>query len=203
MPLYGSVAAAKTMLRADGVSTFSADQDARLTALQKAVSLYIEQATGRTFGTGTTSETVVANGKGRSLLLLPRAARSVTSVVANPDWSGTAWIGGSPLLATEYRIALTGELGEGSALELIDGGTWHGRFLVTGTFETTDADTTIPDDITYCANYLVAERFKLENASPAGQIGPDGSVIPVRDALRDPLVRAAIDKYAIVARQVV
>lgn len=203
MPLYGTVADAKKMLRADGASTFSADQDARLTALQKAVSLYIEQATGRTFGTGATSETVVATGRGRHLLMLPRAARTVSSVVANPDWSGSAWTGGTTVAANEYRIALTGELGEGSALEMVDGGTWHGRFLVVGTFENTDADTTVPDDITYIANYLMSERFKLEQASPSGQIGPDGSVIPVRDALRDPLVRETVNKYAVIARQVI
>lgn len=204
MAQYGDVTAVKKMLRADAASTFSSDQDARLTALRLAVSAWIEDATGRTFGTGVTTETVVAHGNGRSpFLMLPKAARTVSSVTASPTWSGSTWTAGTTVAATEYRLAMPTPAGEHQAIEAINGNWWSGRYAVSGTFEDTDGDVTVPDDVTYIANYLIAERFKLEQASPSGSIGPDGSVVPVRDALRDPLVAAVIDKWRVSSRVVV
>jgi hypothetical protein len=88
-------------------------------------------------------------------------------------------------------------LGEALALRRTDYGWWPTVVVIVGTWADTDADATVPDDITYAANYLISERFKLEQASPAGQIGPDGSVIPVRNSLKDPLVSATMDYWRV------
>jgi len=198
MALYGSVNAVKTMLRADVGSTFNADADARLTALQKAVSAYIEDETGRTFGTGSVSETVVVRAPGnRVLLLLPKAIRTVTSVVVAPEWSGSAWTGGDTLTSADYLREQITDTGEALALRRLDTGTWPTVVVIGGTWADTDGDATVPDEITYAANYLIAERFKLEQASPAGQIGPDGSVVPIRNSLKDPLVMATLDAWRV------
>ena len=198
MALYGSTSAVKAMLRADVGSTFNADADTRLTALQKAVSAYIEGETGRTFGTGATSETIVVRTPGnRTILLLPKAIRTVTSVTVAPEWDGSAWTGGQALTSADYVREQVTRTGEALALRREDYGWWPTVVVVTGTWADTDADANVPDDITYVANYLMAERFKLEQASPAGQIGPDGSVIPVRNSLKDPLVAARLDYWRV------
>lgn len=198
MPLYGTVAAAKAMLRADGASTFSADQDARLTALQKAVSLYIEQATGRQFGI-VTIEQVAVRRRGQAVytLMLPKPVRTITAVTLDPVNTGTAWSGGTALPLSGVERAMITVRDEALALVRSDGDVWPMLTVVTGNWADSDSDTAVPDDITYVANYLMAERFKLEQASPSGQIGPDGSVVPIRDALRDSMVRETVDKYAI------
>ena len=198
MPLYGSLDAVKAMLRADVGSTFNADADTRLTAIRKAVSAWIEGETGRTFGTGSTSETIAVRTPGnRPVLLLPKAVRTITSVTISPEWNGSAWTGGTALAADDYVRDQVTRLGEALALRRTDYGWWPTVVVIVGTWADTDADATVPDDITYAANYLISERFKLEQASPAGQIGPDGSVIPVRNSLKDPLVSATMDYWRV------
>ena len=196
MPLYGSVDAIKAMLRADVGSTFNADQEARIAALRKWASFHIEQETGRTFGVAATSQTVAVDAPGDShLLLLPKAVRTVSAVLLAPEWTGSGWTSGTPLTADDWRFAMVQRTGEALALRRVDAWYWPVLVVVTGTWEDADADATVPDEITYVANYLAAERFKVEQASPAGQIGPDGSVLPIRNALSDPLVKSTLEAW--------
>ena len=44
---------------------------------------------------------------------------------------------------------------------------------------------------------MAKEQFKREMASPAGEIGPDGSVLPLRDWLREPAVRSAVAAWRV------
>jgi hypothetical protein len=201
--LYGSVDAIKGLLRADVGSAFNADQEARIVALRKWASAYIEQETGRVFGVAAASETVAVETPGNDwLLLLPKAARTVTAVTLSPEWTGSGWTNGTPLAADEWRFAMVQRTGEALALRRVHGWHWPSLVVVTGTWEDADADLAVPDEIVYVANFLAAERFKLEQASPAGQIGPDGSVLPVRNVLKDPLVTAALARWT-AARQAV
>lgn len=201
MPLYGSVDGAKALLRSTVTAQFNVDHDARLAALRPAVSAWIEEQTGRTFGSGPVSTTQLATGTGRDLLLLADGVRSVTGVVAGPEWSGSAWTGGDPVPAAQYRLVLRNRQGLYAALQTTDGDGWHGEFAVTGVYAGSPDAAGVPDDITYVANYLIAERFKIEQASPNGAIGPDGTVLPIRNVLADPLVKDTIAKYAV--RQVI
>lgn len=193
MALYGSVDAVKAMLRADVGSVFNADQEARIVALRAAVSALIETETGRTFGVPTIETVAIRPGdRVGSTLLLPKALRSATTVTLDPTSTGTAWTGGTALALSAVEQGMVTSKGEALALVLTNGGTWPALVTVTGSWADTDGDTGVPTEITYIANYLIAERFKMEQASPAGQIGPDGSVIPVRNALRDPMVAAVL-----------
>ncbi len=196
MALYGSIAATKQLLKADVGSVFNADQDARLVALQTAVSLLIEHETGRTFGTGATTESVVVTAPGVSpVLVLPKGLRTITTITREGSWTGTAYTGGTSVLGTIYRKTAIARTGEALSLTTIDGSYWVGIYTIVGTWEDTDGDALVPDDITYVANYLMAERFKVEQASPAGFSGPDGAIVPIRNMMKDPIVKSTLDYH--------
>lgn len=205
MALYGSVEAAKVLLRSTPSTVFSADVDARLTALQAVVSSYIEYETGREFGGGpATDSSVVVDApvsylygqpvQASTRLFLPKAIRTIASVTFAPEWNGTAWTGGTLVPATEYVPAL-GADGEYLALESVSGDAWAGRYLVVGTWEDTDADDDVPADITYIANFLIAEAYKGEQTSAAAMAGPDGATVPLKNPYKNPLVVATLEKY--------
>lgn len=219
MPTYGSRLAVEQLLRATVTAAFSADQEARIDALLTVVSAIIEQETGRVFGTGQTSETVVVtpsrwSGAMRSiwpldpspdalglgftdLLVLPKGVRTIQGVTVGGTWDGAAYTGGDALPATAYVPVYRLRTGEYLALRTADGSYWPMPVAIAGTWEDTDADAAVPDEITYLANYLAAEQFKKEMASPNGAIGPDGSVIPLRNTFKDPYVMKILDKWRI------
>lgn len=204
MALYGSVNAVKAMLRADVGSTFNADADARLTALRAAVSAYIEEQTGREFGVIATETVAIRPGpRTVDLLLLPKPVRTISAVTLDPESTGTAWTGGTALPLTAFDLAMVLEDGTALAMQRTDGGTWPALVVIAANWGDADSVATVPDDITYAANYLIAERFKLEQASPAGQIGPDGSVVPIRNSLKDPLVTATVERWRLASRDLV
>jgi hypothetical protein len=61
----------------------------------------------------------------------------------------------------------------------------------------------VPDDITYLANFLAAEIFKKQPMSPAGAVGPDGAVVPLRNAFMEPEVKKIINKWRVGPRVMV
>ena len=196
MPTYGTANAVKAVLRADTSSTFNADQDTRITALLALASAYIEEQTGAQFGVSS-SETIVVEPDGRDgpVLFLPKGIRSVTSITENPDWSGSAWTGGTALTTSDYRVS--GKATGQNFFRTIThtDGVWSGLYVIVGVWE--DQYPTVPDDITWVANTVVVELFKKQQASPAGQIGPDGSVIPLRDVFKQTEIAAVISKYRV------
>ncbi len=213
MTLYGDLASVEKMLRATPNSGLNADASVRLAAIQAAMSAYIEQQTRRTFGAVGAPESVVVRaaelhtiagyGGASSLLILPKAIRAITSVVSNPSWSGTGWAGGATVAASEYRPVMLTTTGEAMALEAVGGGYWLGRYVVTGTFEDTDADAIVPAEITYLANWLIAEQFKYEQSSAAAIAGPEGQTLPAKNIYKSPLVQTILDKYRTSAALVV
>lgn len=214
MPTYGSTAAVQQLLRANVTSTFNQDALDRIDALLATVSALIEQLTGRQFGTGATSETVVIAGShwfpfpswraaGRlgtglsDLLVLPKGVRTIASVTVGGVWDGSAYTDGTALTVDQYQPVYQTRTGEYLALRLVDGSSWGRPVAIAGTWEDTDADNAVPSEITYLANFLAAERFKVEMSSAAGQFGPDGAQLPIRNVLKDPLVTAIVDKWRI------
>lgn len=205
MGLYGSVDGAKVLLKAAPSTTFSADVDARLAALRAVVSSYIEQETGRSFGDGpATDSAVVVEApvsyiyeqpvNASSVLFLPKAIRTITSVSFEPEWDGAAWIDGEIVPDTEYVPVLAAD-GTYGGLQSVSGDAWGGRYLVTGTWEDTDEDAETPADITYVANYLIAEAFKGEQTSAAAMAGPDGATLPLKNPYKNALVMSVLEKY--------
>jgi hypothetical protein len=195
---YGSIDTVKKMLRATEGATFGDDADLRLTALKKHASRIIEHETGRVFGVDAdatpTTEYVVAPGVS-PILILPRAIRTVTSVTEGGSWDGSDYAGGSLLATSYYRPTYRMATGEYGALVRPGGSFWSGTVKVVGVWEDADSDTDVPDDITYAANVMIAEWFKVERASPAGFTGPDGATVPVRKVLADERVKTVLAYY--------
>jgi hypothetical protein len=202
MTLYGDVDQVKKMLRPTEASSFGADADARLTELRKVVSLALEEKTGRVFGGSAVATARTVDGPPAApsdVLLLPAPVRSVASV---------AFVGDAPqtLPSTDYVLWNVGRTGDAHALLRIANGWWPARdgvnrIVVTGVWSDEAPGGAVPDDVTYVANYLIAELFKAEQASPAGFTGPDGATVPIRDPWKNELVKTVVGKYG--ARRIV
>lgn len=212
MATYGDLAAVKRMLRPTDDSTFGVDEDARLAEIQTAVSAALEHKLRRTFGATAADTTHVVWAGPWNVLLLPVPARSITSVTWNVTPAGGSYSDGQVYPSDSWtydpRDSRTGEI---FGLRLLNGD-WgwldrHGRpavpVQIVGDFVDTDDDATVPSEITYAVNYLIAETFKNQNAGPGGTIGPDGNVIAPRNPWTDPLVVAALEKHQSANRLVV
>ena len=213
MALLGDLTAAKKMLRAAQEWDMGADIDARLLLIQGAVTAALEERCGRTWGSPVTDTSRLMWAGAGGPLLLDRPARSITSIRAGGTVSGSTMTGGTVTPATDllnlivddeglvYAIGTTGfQLGSGWWGTTYQTDTYrHGvgfPVLVTGDFADTDDDIVIPADVQYAATFLIVERLKVENASPAGFLGPEG-VVPMRDAWKDPMVKGVIERYSL------
>ena len=204
MATYGSQAAVLALLKGASTVTLPAEAGDRIDALLAVASALVEARTGRTFGTGTTAETVVVPAPGvTDVLVLPKGVRTVTSVTVGASWDGAGWVGGITLPAALWVPVWRQSTGEWLALARADGAHWAGPVVIAGTWEDTDADATVPDEITYVVNYLAAEGYKREQASANGVIGPDGAAVPIRDAWKDPWVKGVLDTWTVSAAVVV
>ena len=201
MALYGSIEQVKKMLRPVETATFGADADARLTELRKVISAQIEEETGRVFGGSATATLRTVDGPvavADDVLLLPTPVRSVTSVAivgTNPaTLPGTDWVLWMPDRRGGYHALLRIANGYWPARNGID------RIAVTAVWGDAETGGDVPDDVTYVANYLIAEHFKIEQASPAGFTGPDGATVPVSDPWKKPIVVKVLRKYGAASR---
>ena len=195
MPTYGSAADVKELLRTNTGATFSADEAARIDDLLPVVSLAIEQITGATFNSGAVTATARdQEGDGTSRLYLDMGLRSGTTITEDVTWDAGAWTNGTALTSSQYR--LTGQRANGAyrILERMDG-SWNGPIVITGVWE--DTYTSVPADITYIANFVTAELFKAQQASPHGLLGPEGAMVPIRNALAAPEVKLKLDYYRV------
>lgn len=204
MTLYGDTTQVKKMLRPVETSTFGTDADSRLTELQEVVSLLIEEKTGRVFGgTATaTARTIDGPPAGRGVVLaLPCPVRSVTSVAIVGAISETLTAYDTGTGDGDYLLWNPGRQGDYHALRRVNGGQWPAgdgltRITITAVWSDTASGGSVPDDITYMANYIISELFKAEQASPAGFTGPDGATVPIRNPWNQDLVKTTIRKYA-------
>ena len=211
---YGNGDQVKVMLRADESIPFGADIDSRIEALNLAISLTVDDVTGRTFGVAGAASTEIHWLGPYDTLVLNRPATAITKVTYGGTVSGSTMTGGTDVLATNLVDVLRDAKGRIYAIRSSGGGIWSWYDIpqpfaiyaktpvaVTATFDTSgydaDTDTNVPADITYVVNYMISERLKLEKAGPAGFTGPAGDVVPVRDVFSDPLVKRVIDKYRV------
>jgi hypothetical protein len=161
------------------------------------VSVLIEQETGATFG-GAEDATVDVEQYGGHLLFLPKGLRSLTSITADPEWIDGAWSGGTVLETGQYRLPMMSTNGLVRTIRRVGdvfGNAWYGTYLVMGRWG--DQADTVPDDIHYLANFISAEIFKKQQASPAGFVGPDGAVVPIRNVFKEPEVQKILDRHRV------
>lgn len=209
MTEYGDLDHVRKLLRPTATDDLGADDEARLSKIQAALSTLLEYELGRSFGVPVTDTTLTAWAGPGDVLLLPRQARAITSVTVGGTVSGGTITGGtayaSTLWAHHFVDPITGFIG---GLRLLNGG-WWGDFyyrtpvVIEGDFSDSDDDTTIPADLQYAVSWMIAERFKQESASPAGFLGPDGVVAPFRKLMDDEFVKPILDRYRVATRELV
>lgn len=209
MTVYGDLDQVKKMLRPNTSTTFDADVDARLAAIQYAVSVAIDNKLGRSFGLPVSDTTHLVFAGRSSLLILPTPARVITSVTMGGTVAGSTMTGGTALDSAEWVYdPVDRDTGLIFGLRLLSGGNWgtvdvYNRPItpvkIIGDFATSDEDAVIPEEIGYIADYLTAETFKAENASASGSIGLEGEFVAPRNPWNDMLVKEILDKYRTLA----
>jgi hypothetical protein len=208
--LYGDLDKVKRMLRPAEQVSYGADLDERLTDIQQVISVAIEERTGRVFG-GTAPvapTTRLFYASGNTVLVLDPPARTVTEIRTGGLVEGVVVSGSTVLDAAYYAPTLGDERGLIYGLRLmapVFGWSWGlsdrwGNAVapveVTGTWAD-QGDGTVPDDITYIANYLMAAKYRRDRTSATAEIGPDGSVSAVADPWKDETVKTIIKRYSL------
>lgn len=199
---YGSIDAVRELLQATENDAWDVAATNRATTLLTVVSDRIEFETGKRFGVNplTVQSFAVDAFTPNRLLFLPLGLRSLTSITQGAAWGGATWAGGTLLATTEYR--LTGLPVSGAYQTVLNiSGLWSGQYLVSGTWENEEVD--VPAGIDYLANYITAEIWKKQSASPAGFQGPDGATVPIRNVFAEQEVKDILSDYTLHARVLV
>ncbi len=180
-----------------GVVNPSADYS-RLERLESGLCDTFDHKVGRSFGvapvaqTRTVSLSVTWSSMASPRIILETPIRSVTSITVDGTWNGTAWTGGTVLAADDYL--LTNEVD--SLFYGIDLGVygWSSRIRVSGVWGD-QSILGIPDDVREALTFITVDEWRTRNASPAGEIGPDGLMVRARNPRRFELVTQAIERH--------
>lgn len=207
MAVYGDIALIRKMIRATPGMESDADVNDRIDALNKAVSLALEDACERTWGTPVADTSDIVWVGPADTIVLSRPARAITSITYGGTLVGATMTGGTTITASSLYYPIVDRNGLIYAIRSNASTVWWWNWalvtgpyqtvpvVITGDFVSSDNDATVPDDIVYAASYMVVERLKVEKSSTAFGIGPAGEIVPVRDVFGDPLVKRTIDKY--------
>lgn len=208
MVLYGDVEFVKSIFRPDEGVVYGADVDARLTEIQKAVAAMIDEKTGVRFGIAPAASARILFAGSGSVLLLPVPVLAVSTVETGGSYSAGGAVDFATLAAASWVLDPVDRDGLGLGIRLLTGSWWGYRSIiapygsatpvrVTATWIDAGYSATVPDEITYIANFLMTELLKNQAASPAGFTGPDGAVVPIRNPWNDPMVKTIIEKYRV------
>jgi hypothetical protein len=208
---YGSALAVRKMFRPNEEAITGDDLSDRIQDALTVVSRQIDTALGRTFGQPATDTDVLVWAGSSNVVLLPRPARTITSVSVGGTVSGVTVSDGTVYDSELYAYyPYDPETGLIYGLVLNTGGWWgitnaYGHYsipvVVTGDFSTTDDDTTVPPDIHYAANLLALRTLQREAVGVAGVSGEDGSFRPPMDPWKDPTVQRIIDTHRVITRE--
>jgi len=194
---YADLTAVRQILALE--QSLAADQDAadaRLEALDDALSAVFDSKVGRRWGAAGPATRVVwpGPGRGESLLLPDGGITSLTSVAVDPTWNGTSWVNATAVPAAEVLPWDRTADGRWLSLRLAVGWRWRGPALVTAAW----ADmATAPADVVEALTFVVAEEYKQERASPEAMIGPDGLQVSTRNPWRFERVAAVIAAHKV------
>lgn len=205
---YADISAVRTTANL-GPQGESAAVDARLIAIDEALSLLFEEKTGRRWAVDapvaeTRPVTLRAGAAHSGVVPLPHPGiRSLVGVTVGATWNGAAWTGGEVVPADAVlpvwesdgaylglRLGLVWPWGAGAWY----GGSWTGTALV----EAVWADAPlwpVPADVREALTFLVAEEYKQEIASPESTVGPDGLAVRTRNPWRFERVAGAVARH--------
>ena len=194
---YADRASVLTALKLDEGNASHTAAIARVEQLENGIAATIDSKTGRTFGTAPVADERTVTGAGRSSrLILQSGVTSVTAVEEFGTWDGVDWANPTVLTSDEYALALVQPDGLAWALDRVDGTAW-GLTRVTALWGDQGAET-VPVDIQQAANFLTVDEYRMRTSSPAGEIGPEGLVVPVRNPWNYTMVKAAIEAHTVV-----
>ncbi len=188
---------------------------ARVRSLELGLCLAFDEKTGRSFGAAPVAETrTIAVGSFTSSapfgalplidwsqpwrtprIVLSTPARSVASIVEGGEWDGAAWQDGETLAVSDYMLTNRAKDGYYAINRL--SGSWSGHVRVTGIW----GDQPIPDvpvDVREAMNFITTETYRMQQASPADEIGPDNMMVRPRNPWRYEQVVEAINRHRIV-----
>lgn len=213
MALLGDLDGVKALLRSVDDTTFGVDDEQRLAELRNVVSSAMEFELRRTFGSPASDGTRLLYAGPHQVLTFPVPCRSISAVLWNPTVKGGTVTGGQTFTTAEYvHFPVDSRTGEIMGIKLRSGGVWgwhdpNGSAAVpvqiTADWVDTDDDTSVPDEITYAVNYVIAETFKNQKSGSGGTMGPDGQTIYPRNPWKDPLVVRAVEKHTSANRRMV
>lgn len=173
--------------------------------LEEGLCLTLDEKLGASFGVAPVAETrTIEASSARGLyewtsssdasrLILTTPVRSITGIVTGGSWNGTAWINGAALTTDQYRLTHLDRYGLYYAIESVFG-SWSGVVRVTGVWG--DQPTAVvPADVREAMTFIVAETYRMQHASPADEIGPDGMAVKPRNPWSYEQPKAVVSRY--------
>ncbi|MDQ3541812.1 MAG: hypothetical protein M3440_14120 [Chloroflexota bacterium] len=166
---------------------------ARVERLEHAIADTIDARVGHGFGVAPAPEArAIDHWRATGTFVFNTPARSVTSVS----------VGGITLSADSWEVRHVD--GDGLIWAIASTGTgtvwsWYGAspVMITGIWaDQPVAD--VPNDIREAVTFIAVDEYRTRNASPAGEIGPDGLIVQVRNPWRFSMVESAIERHRVV-----
>jgi hypothetical protein len=202
---YADEAAVFAQLKLDPVAEGDAAAIARVVALEEGLALTLDEKLGTSFGVAPVAETrTVAAPPSRGLyewtsssdasrLILTTPVRSITGIETGGSWNGTAWINGATMTVDQYRLTHRDRYGLYYAIESVFG-SWNGVVRITGVWA--DQPTAaVPADVREAMTFVTAETYRMQHASPADEIGPDGLAVRPRNPWAYEQVKGVVSRY--------
>lgn len=198
---YADLASAKAQLSLDDEDPTDAADIALLVECDDAVAVLFEQKAGydvaRTpiWGAGVTATATTRTLDGEvgpsDVLLLPVPARSVADVQVVGESAealdGNRWIAWN---TTTGGVSRSVKRIDGAGWPVRDGKT---RIAVTAVWADGPVGGDPPAIVVAACTFLAVDEFRMRKMSPAGEIGPDGFTIRLRNPWNYELVKTAIE----------
>lgn len=165
-----------------------------LVRIENALADAFDHKVGRTWGYAAQPTTrVFAVGREARTVVFSTPARHISGVAFGGTFDGAAYAGETAEPAWNDEFNANGLIYGVSRLY----GVWPPQVRVTAVWAS-DAEETVPDDVRHALTMLTAKQYRKETSTPADMIGPDGMFVPTPDAWNDGMVKAVVEKHAIV-----
>jgi hypothetical protein len=116
--------------------------------------------------------------------------RNVTGIKAGGTWDGTVWDDEYTFDPEDWQLTFYRSDGWYQGIDIIS--YRYANIRVTAEWEDRSASATIPADIKEAANFITADEWRIRSMSPAGELGPQGLSMYLRNAWEYELVKSAI-----------
>ncbi len=120
--------------------------------------------------------------------------RNVTQVMAGGTWSGLAWTGEAALAIDTWQLSFKRKDGWYQGITIPS--YRYADIRVTADWEDGAEGATVPADIREAATFILVDEWRIRHMSPAGEIGPAGLAIYLRNAWEYEMVKSAIANHA-------